>query len=245
MKKISLIGIIIFLLFTSLIGCSTTKETKEKKVEKRNVHLVAVGDSLTVGLKGTNGGYVRMIEERLNQQPNVQKVTVDNYAIVGNRTEQLMNRLEEKAVQTSIKNADFIVLTIGGNDMMKTIRKNILSLKMKDFDEAKKEYDNQLHLIFKTLRSLNKKAPIYYIGLYNPFEKTLSQVPEIGTIIESYNDVAKSATKDYDNIRYVSVFDDFSNSKKAVVSEDDQFHPNDNGYEIMADAVWKEMKKDF
>lgn len=243
MKKWSIIILIFLFTFTNLIGCSKD-EKKEKKIEKKKIHMVAVGDSLTVGLKGTNGGYVGIIEEELKKEANVSSVKVDNFAIVGNRTEQLIERLNEKEVQKELKDADFILLTIGGNDMMKTVRNNALELKMKDFEIGQKEYNQKLHTIFKKLRSLNKKSPIYYVGLYNPFEETLKQVPEIGEIIQSYNEVAKKATNDYNNVRYISVYDEFLQSKEHVLS-DDQFHPNDKGYQIIAEVTLKEIRKDF
>ena len=49
-------------------------------------------------------------------------------AVKGSRTDQLLERLKEKEVQEGLKDADYILFTIGGNDLMKVVRQNFAHL---------------------------------------------------------------------------------------------------------------------
>src|SRR5699024_6357654 len=96
---------------------------------QRPIHVVAIGDSLTqgVGDETDNGGYVGILEDRLNSPENP-RVTFTNLGKRGNRTDQLLQRLEEEDIQSDIEEADIILLTIGANDVMQVFQRNITNL---------------------------------------------------------------------------------------------------------------------
>ena len=56
-----------------------------------------------------------------------------NLAKRGRRSDQLIDKLEEPEVQSSVKTADLIFLTIGGNDIMKVVKSNLFNLKTEPF----------------------------------------------------------------------------------------------------------------
>ena len=50
----------------------------------------------------------------------------DNLAKRGRRSDQLIEQLEEPEIQASVKKADLIYLTIGGNDIMKVVKEQLI-----------------------------------------------------------------------------------------------------------------------
>ena len=59
-----------------------------------------------------------------------------NFGVSGNRTTQLLDHLKNKKVQSAIENAELVIITIGGNDVMKVVTENLTDL---DFDDFEKE----------------------------------------------------------------------------------------------------------
>ncbi|MBF6470170.1 GDSL family lipase, partial [Nocardia beijingensis] len=64
--------------------------------------------------------------------------------------------------------ADYIVMTIGGNDLFRGGR-TLMDLDQNRIDELREEYMENFKQVITELRSVNPEAPIYYLGLYNPF----------------------------------------------------------------------------
>ena len=52
----------------------------------------------------------------------MQNVRTENLGKRGNRTDQLLARLNQPGVAAEVSRADIVFLTIGGNDVMKVVR---------------------------------------------------------------------------------------------------------------------------
>src|SRR5699024_4266994 len=95
----------------------------------QELSIISIGDSLTegVGDDEKDGGYTGVLEKSINK--NEQLVTIENFGKRGNRTDQLMKRLEEEEeVIRGVENADIILITIGANDVMKVFKDNFADL---------------------------------------------------------------------------------------------------------------------
>lgn len=67
-------------------------------------------------IKSNRGGYVGIIKKLLTKQYHNQ-VTTYNYGKSGDLSDQILDRLQNQtAIQTNLKSADVIVMTVGGND---------------------------------------------------------------------------------------------------------------------------------
>ena len=51
----------------------------------------------------------------------------------GVRSDQLIQQLEDADIQAIVKEADVILMTIGGNDIMKVVKKNLFNLTEEPF----------------------------------------------------------------------------------------------------------------
>src|SRR5699024_2321593 len=103
----------------SLKDYVTDKFTKAMtRIFKNDIKSTAIGDSLTqgVGDEEDNGGYVGILEDTINKDNDL--VEIDNFGKRGNRTDQLIDRMEEPEIKESLEEADIILITIGANDIM-------------------------------------------------------------------------------------------------------------------------------
>ncbi|UGB28893.1 SGNH/GDSL hydrolase family protein [Metabacillus sp. B2-18] len=212
------------------------------KLFEKDLQVVAIGDSLTqgVGDETKNGGYVGILNTTFEN--NNIKVTIENYGKRGNRTDQLLKRLEKKEIAASIQKADIVLVTIGANDIMKIVRSNFTNLQLEHFKKEEQQYIERLTAIFTKINELNPNTKIYYIGFYNPFDRYFPEISELKMIVNDWNDIGQSITEDFENVNYIPIADLFSNSDVELLSED-YFHPNTTGYKLMAKRILESMEE--
>lgn len=214
---------------------------------KKDLNVVAVGDSLTqgVGDGSDKGGYVGIIEETLNNNETNREVKVENYGKRGNRTDQLLKRLEKKNISSSVQEADLVLITIGANDVMKIVKENFTNLTYDDFLEEQEHYRVRLRTILTTINTLNPDAKIYLVGIFNPFDKYFSNIKEVEQIIVDWNNISENVTNEYTNATFVPIADLFQDSEENLLFKEDNFHPNEQGYMLMAERVLEYIRPEI
>jgi lysophospholipase L1-like esterase len=216
------------------------KEALPTSFFPKDLHIVAAGDSLTQGVgDSTNaGGYIPYLAEQLEKEKTIKNANFENFGVRGNRTDQLLKRLENKDIQTSIKEADLVILTIGGNDLMKVVKENFSSLKLNHFQTEQLLFAEQLQEIFLSIRNQNQEAPIVLVGLYNPFYNWFADVKEMNQIVDEWNGQSLSIVGRDGNAYFVDIHDIFLNNEENLLYTD-YFHPNDRGYQLIADRIYE------
>lgn len=222
-------------------------DTPEKQTDA--IFFVAIGDSLTEGIGDLteSGGFVPLLEDMLAEEAKLNLVESVNHGKSGDRSDQVMTRIKRsKEIQEDLANADFITLTVGGNDLMKTIKSDLFNdINFESFKKPKEDYQKNLEKLLTLIREYNKTAPIYQLGVYNPFYLNFSQITEMQEIVDLWNLTAEENTKAFDHVYFVPINDniysgmntDNEESEEGVnnlLSEADNFHPNNLGYQIIA-----------
>ncbi|MFS0687733.1 GDSL-type esterase/lipase family protein [Sporosarcina sp. 179-K 8C2 HS] len=199
------------------------------------VTVIGLGDSLTqgVGDELKRGGYFGRVALAMNDWKGVDEIDSKNLAKRGRRSDQLIDQLEKEDIQTEIKKADVIYMTIGGNDMMKIVKENLFNLTAKPFYVELGKFENRLDEIFKIIRGLNGDAVIVVSGLYNPLSIVTEEANEFETVIADWNEAIEIQAIMDGKACYVPVVDLFV-SNENMVYHSDFFHPNAKGYESMA-----------
>lgn len=207
------------------------------------VEIVSVGDSLTAGVGDSKdaGGYLPYLKESLESEPTITSVKMDNFGVKGNRSDQLLERLDSTAIKGSIEKADAVVITIGGNDIMKVVRNHFSELKMAQFNDARKGYELRLKQIIEKVRLYNQDTHIYLVGVYNPFSQWFTGFGEFDTIMEEWNKSSERIVTEYDEAYYVNIGDIFKGTTAEVLYTGDYFHPNDLGYQLIADRIYRNL----
>jgi lysophospholipase L1-like esterase len=226
-----------------------SQEIKEKVREvvegafnlfRKDQKIVSIGDSLTqgVGDETENGGYVGILSHTFeDHELNIQ---IENFGKRGNRTDQLLKRLEKEEIASAIEEADVVLITIGANDIMDLVRKNFMNLTVELFQEEKPVYMERLRNIFTKINTLNPDAEIYLVGFYNPFEYYFSDIEQLDMIMDNWNLAGQSVTAEFDNVHYIPIEDIFTQTQTELLAED-YFHPNTSGYKLIAKRILEHL----
>lgn len=257
MRPFTLIISIITLLLLSSCGNNTSfqknneKETvltmKQEVPESfvsEELNVVAAGDSLTQGVGDSTGtgGYVPYLQKLFQQEQGIGTVTINNYGVKGNRTDQLLKKIKSAEVKQSISDADMVILTIGGNDIMKVVRDHISNLQLDDFTPQMKTFETNLYNVLREIRKDNQQAAIVLVGVYNPFTKWFADVDEMNDIVTEWNRTGENILTLYDNTYFVPIEQIFTDTTENLLYTD-YFHPNDKGYKLIADEIYTKVKE--
>ncbi|MGY4688301.1 SGNH/GDSL hydrolase family protein [Salibacterium sp. K-3] len=224
---------------------SVVNETRSLFISS-DLNITAVGDSLTKGTgdSSNNGGYVGILEESIKKSVPDASIRIQNYGKKGNRSDQILKRLDKPKISSSVEEADIVLLTVGANDIMKILRSNLTDLTYEPFEEEKKPYEERLTSIFEKIRQDNDEAVIYLIGIYNPFNMYFSDIPELNQIITDWNSIGKEVVREQENAVFIPIRDIFQYAGEDYFSNDN-FHPNQRGYASMAERVLDYMEPDL
>ena len=110
--------LVLFLTSILLASCSNptfyTNQDKESAISNKidipttfvpqDFSIVSVGDSLTQGVGDSTGqgGYVPYLKKLLEDSSGINQANFTNYAVRGNRSDQLFKKIKTKEVQSSI-----------------------------------------------------------------------------------------------------------------------------------------------
>ncbi len=239
----------------------SNKDLKSALTQKR-LNYVAIGDSLTegVGDQTNQGGFIPLLSNAISEISDVNVVS-QNFGVAGNTSTQIYKRMtKEKKIQSAIKKADVITITVGGNDVMKVIRTQLTNLTENSFEKPAQTYQKQLTEIFDFIRDNNPNAQVYVLGIYNPFYLNFPDITEMQDIINHWNQTTQETIAQQNQMYFVPINDllyQGVNGSKGVTTsdgevqtitnnalfEEDHFHPNNIGYQIMSDAVAEAYKE--
>ncbi|HHL3299398.1 TPA: SGNH/GDSL hydrolase family protein [Bacillus cereus] len=206
---------------------------KEKK-KTGTLQIVSLGDSLTRGVGDKEGiGYIGRMKEDL-QKDYKQKVALTNLAVSGAKMSDLLKQIESNGAQYSIKQADVIVLTIGGNDLFPGWE-SLGKIDLETYRPDTETFQNEAKKIIEEIRKLNTDSPIFWLGLYNPFED-VEDLKGSSNIVVDWNASLEKLAINNKNVYITPTFDLFQNRGKDLLYSD-HFHPNEVGYTYMADRL--------
>lgn len=215
-----------------------SKEATKVKKKDENLQLVSLGDSLTRGVGDKEAiGYIGRVRSHLENEYQ-QKTSLVNLAVSGAKMPDLLQQLSDKGVQYSLGRADVIIFTIGGNDLFPGWEA-LGNLDLTKYRPDEATFQANAKNIIERLRKINPDSPIFWIGLYNPFE----DVPELSgssAVVVNWNASLGQTALEYQNVHIVPVFDLFHSRGKELLYSD-HFHPNEKGYSLIADRLLQNL----
>jgi lysophospholipase L1-like esterase len=229
----------------SEIITTPTGNKESEQVVNKETQIVALGDSLTAGTGDLTGkGYVNRVREKLEEQTGKPTFVMNNLAVPGYRSPQLLADLKLKKTQDALKEADLILFTIGGNDLFAG-GSDILGGENEEFNPKAAELRiepalERIDQILLEINNVNPQAIVMYLGLYHPY-LDLDPKKEGSLIVQAWNDGVFKRMNRYPNMIYVPTYDLFERNLNKYLATD-HFHPNQDGYERMADRVAQILK---
>ncbi|MGN7477406.1 GDSL-type esterase/lipase family protein [Solibacillus silvestris] len=214
-----------------------------KEENAQHILYLGLGDSLTrgVGDETLDYGYTIRLQQELEKWPMIESVELDNRGKNGRRSDQLLALLQRGHYDEELAQANLISISLGGNDIMKIVKKNFFSMKKSMFDKELPRFSERYEKIIAEIRKVNTEAPILLVGFYNPFSIVVDEVTPFEPIISEWNmTIEQLAAKD-GKACFVSVEDLFVTNEDMVYHVD-FFHPNSIGYDRMAKRIIETMQ---
>ena len=188
--------------------------------------------------RSTQGGYVQVASHTLETQLQKQ-IIVDNLAINGLTTDRLLQMVQTEEIKQKIKEAHMITISIGGNNVLHINRNVGIIEGMKLLNEEKDHFEQDLQNIVKTIRSANPNALIILSELYNPLKLDDSIASYANVFLDNWNKTIYSISKENQPSLVLPIHKLLPNDQKDLLY--DQVHPNDKGYEIIAESFAKQV----
>lgn len=253
--------LVCFFLVNWLLPSAEPVMTKPStSAKKKVVTYVAIGDSLTKGVgDSTNqGGFVPLLAQSLTNETGLEFKAI-NYGVSGNTSSQILSRMQEKKeIRKDLKQAQLLTITVGGNDLRKAILDDTSNLDLDRFEKASKTYEKNLKQIIELARKDNPDLPVYVVGIYNPLYLNFPDLTELQTLVDQWNQRTEETLSAYQGVYFVPINDllykgidgksgvtESELGKETVTNDalydEDSFHPNNTGYEIMKEAVLEKI----
>ena len=253
--------LVCFFLVNWLLPSAEPVMTKPSaSAKKKVVTYVAIGDSLTKGVgDSTNqGGFVPLLAQSLTNETGLEFKAI-NYGVSGNTSSQILSRMQEKKeIRKDLKQAQLLTITVGGNDLRKAILEDTSNLDLDRFEKASKTYEKNLKQIIELARKDNPDLPVYVVGIYNPLYLNFPDLTELQTLVDQWNQRTEVTLSAYQGVYFVPINDllykgidgksgvtESELGKETVTNDalydEDSFHPNNTGYEIIKEAVLEKI----
>ena len=211
--------------------------SERKILQAESIYYLALGDSLTRGIGDETNqyGFTSILAKEMQKSPNVLSVELDNRGKNGRRSDQMLKLVKSGHYDEELKKASFITITLGGNDVMKIVKKDLFNLKVSMFTKELPLFVERYNEIIRLIRE-KTDVPIVLVGFYNPLSIITNQATPFESIIKEWNGEIEKISKSEQNICFVPIEDLFS-SNVDMVYHTDFFHPNANGYNVMAERM--------
>ena len=204
--------------------------------------LVVLGDSIAegVGASDKDKSYANILAKELD-------FSLENFAKSGDTTADLIKKLKTDDVKNAIKNADYVEISIGGNDFLSQREKllelynnrSILSL-ASEISDISKSVEKNMNTIIDMINKINPDVQIVVQTLYTIDIYKLKSTLEL--FIDGYNEIYYNLAEKYDNVTVSDVRTAFKNSDKNCIA-DDEVHPSDYGHKLIAQTLKKTFDK--
>lgn len=202
--------------------------------EQENLSILALGDSLTRGTGDSSGkGYIGYIVDDLKVKVD-ENLSLTNIAIKGQTSVQILTLIKQSEIQRQIKQANVIIMTIGGNDLFQS-GEGLENTSLEEVYKVKTLYLENIQTLYTAIRELNPETVVFHVGLYNPFSE-LSNGKMTSAVVRDWNFATAEVTEKFNNIIYVPTFDLFQLHVNDYLFND-KFHPNEIGYKLIGERV--------
>ena len=253
-KSVSLILTAVFLIL--LCSCSAEQNNPSSSAsvlpKGRGLKITAFGDSIAAGygLESQDDNYLTLFSKNIG-------AVLTNDAVSGYDSDDLVSLISSGKADGDIKNADIIILSIGGNDILHNSDEIISVIKQaalhggEYFPESINgiylNFEKNLTAVFTHIQSVNPNASVIIQTLYNPALKQGYKISVIDAskLIDKYivrlNESIFSVSGQFESVTVFDVADEMNKDADNFYNLKDNFdiHPTKNGHLTLSELYTK------
>lgn len=204
------------------------------------LRIVALGDSMTRGAGDASGGYPERVAREIRRGGRA--VFVENLAVDGSRTADLIEKLNEPSTKERLAAAGLIVLSISGNDLARALPGAPAGEGRDTPPAILARVEADVAKLLEEIRRASPKAPIRIIGLYNPWSDAPGDKRLARMALLASNAALERAASAVDGALVVPVADLFEGRPDRLAA--DHFHPGPAGYDEIAARIVSTLSPD-
>ncbi|WP_406945134.1 SGNH/GDSL hydrolase family protein [Halobacillus sp. SY10] len=225
---------ILVMVFAVILAPSDLAAFKEER-------LVAIGDSIPFGYNldkenknPPKGSFPSLIGMKKD-------IEVTNLSIPGLTSAQLLKAVQSNnTFRESLKNADYVIVYIGGNDLLNVVKKNggLDGMKM---EEVAPVIRDLIYNVYSTILEIdeltNGKVLVY--NIYNPYPAAGDQLnTPLAYINQQYASLIK-LLKHFASVTLVDAYKAYHGHPEYIIKGD--VHPTAKGQQVLAKLALKHM----
>lgn len=210
-----------------------TSQYQTRGREAKEAPYVALGDSIASGLgaKLTPGGYVAILAEELG-------VEVANEAVPGVSSCGLLQQLyNEDSTITGLGTAQYVTISIGGNDLLRCAGMAHRTLDALCAARAAADFHTTWPQILERLRALTPEATVQVLTVYNPYPADHPLQREADYYIRWLNqEIGRVDLVQAHGYQVVDAYGALSGDCSLIrfCGERADIHPSDQGHQVLA-----------
>ena len=230
--------LIVAVIFIAII-CEEQVNSFAKRITQKKIVYTSLGDSISSGYalpEYTKDGETVKDAFTYKFAEKINAAKVNNLAVSGAKTKDLLESLKDETYQKSIKEADVITISIGSNDCLspglKILYSSVNAANEKDIVKklkAVKKDKIKLFLLFDTMtksigtNEAKTKLKSFVEGYKTNFSKIIEEIRKLNgktvVIIENYYNPYKDFVYDRDGVRLI----EFGDSVQQYIDEMNEF----------------------
>jgi lysophospholipase L1-like esterase len=162
-----------------------------------------------------------------------------NLGVDGQTSQGLRSEIHQPSIQTLIRSANAILISIGGNDLNDAA--GLPKINTQKIAATQAAFSTNLTDILTTIRKENPQSPILLVGLYNPYANIAYDRAVTDSMVQSWDAKVEGIVEKFPNTVMVQTFDLFELHDNQLLYVD-HFHPNQMGYQLIANRIWQDIK---
>lgn len=212
--------------------------TKLSSKNTNSFQVLTLGDSIAKGTGDEKGkGFSGYLPESFKNNTS-KEILVNNAGIDGLESLGLLEQLQNKRLDKTIADSDFILVSIGGNDIRTILSLNDLA-KEDQFKVRQDSYLANLKQTMKVLRKANPNSIVIFLGLYNPYEKANSV--EDTRLLNTWNYNTQQLVEEDGKALFIPTHDLLKFNLIRYIAKDG-LHPNSAGYQAISNRISKSVE---
>ena len=217
---------------------STLASTKLSAKKANSFQVLTLGDSIAKGTGDEKGkGFSSYLPESFKNDTS-KEIVVNNAGVDGQESLGLLAQLQNKSLDKAIANSDFILISIGGNDVRGILSLNDLA-KEDQFKVRQDSYLANLKQTMKIIRNANPNSIIIVLGLYNPYETVNSA--EDTRLLNTWNYNTQQLVEEDGKTLFIPTYDLLKFNLSHYIAKDG-LHPNSAGYQAISNRISKSVE---